>query len=129
MEEKETSHIRALQGSKVSKPVAALAGLGLAMSLGWTLSSGFKNPPTRLDTASTTVSLDWPYRGLCSELSVVLDGEPVPLSEQVLKGGLAQTSFPISLGTHQAVVTFHSIIPGLDRDYPLEIHVDQTAPD
>ena len=29
MEEKETSHIRALQGSKVSKPVAALAGLGL----------------------------------------------------------------------------------------------------
>jgi len=129
MEEKETSHIRAFQGSKVSKPVAALAGLGLAMSLGWTLSSGFKNPPTRLDTASTTVSIDWPYRGLCSELSVVLDGEPVPLSEQVLKGGLAQTSFPASLGTHQAVVTFHSIIPGLDRDYPLEIHVDQTVPD
>ena len=122
MEENVTNH------KKVSKPVAALAGLGLAMSLGWTLSSGFKNAPTRIDTSSTTVALSWPYRGLCSELSVQVDGQPVALSEQVLKGGLAQTSFPVTLGTHQAVVKFHSVIPGLDREYPVEIVVDQSAP-
>ncbi|MFA7479069.1 MAG: L,D-transpeptidase family protein [Vulcanimicrobiota bacterium] len=112
----------------ISKPVAALAGLGLAVGLGWTLTSGFKNPPTTLATPSNTVSIDWPYRGLCSDLTIAVNGQPVEFREKILKGGLAHASFPVSTGSHQAVVTFHSLVPGLNRDYALEIIVDQQPP-
>jgi hypothetical protein len=117
------------QHRKVSKPVAALAALGLAAGLGWTLLSGFKNPPTSVVTSSNAVAIDWSYRGVCGELTVVVDGQPVPMAKEAIQSGLAQATFPVPVGEHQAVVTFHSIIPGLSRDYPLAITVDQQAPE
>jgi L,D-transpeptidase-like protein/putative peptidoglycan binding protein len=116
------------QPKKISKPVAAVAALGLAMGLGWTLSSGFKSPPTSLVTSSNAVSIDWAYRGFCKELSIELDGRPVSLSDKDIQSGLAQAIVTVPTGRHEAVVTFHSLIPGLSREYPLTITVDQEPP-
>ena len=113
---------------KISKPVASVAALSLALGLGWTLSSGFKSPPTKLASSSNAVTIDWPYRGVCRDLEIEVDGRPVSLSHQSVRSGLAQATFQLPEGEHRAVVTFHSLIPGLSREYPVAVTVDQKAP-
>lgn len=113
---------------KISKPVVALATLGLAMGIGWTLSSGFKSPPVDVVAASESVSIAWPYRGVCSDLTLSVDGQTVAISDRDVGNGLARVEFSVPLGRHEAVLTFHSLIPGLSRDYPFTVTVDKDAP-
>lgn len=113
---------------KVSKPVAALAGLGLALGMGWTLSSGLKDPPSQMITSKSQVRLAVPYRGICTDLKVLNEGQTLPLTSRDIKGGLARLDFELPVGEHDLRLQFQGPIPGLERDYPLQVTVDRDPP-
>lgn len=114
--------------SRVSKGTAALAALACTVGLGWTLSSGLKSPPKTVITSSNTVSLAVPYRGMCGDLEVKNQDGTLDLHSQDVRSGLAKLSFELPAGEHDLTLHFHGVIPGLEREYPLQVTVDQTPP-
>jgi peptidoglycan hydrolase-like protein with peptidoglycan-binding domain len=112
----------------VSKPMGALAALSLAIGVGWTLSSGLKEAPRDVFSSSTNVQLASPYRGFCRQMHVFEGDREIGLTSQDVRHGLARISFQLEPGEHQVRLVFRSLIPGLDRDYPLNVTVDREPP-
>lgn len=114
--------------TKWSKRAAGFAALGLTFGLAWAVSSGFKSPPAEVVTSHSMVQLAWPYRGMCGELALYRGPEPMELSSSDVRGGLARLSFALTPGTHELTVRFQTPVPGLAREYPLTVTIDQQAP-
>lgn len=113
---------------KFSKPIAALAGISLAMGLGWTLSSGLKHQPADLVTSQSLVELAFPYRGACSEVEVYEGDRQLELRGKDIRSGLARFSLQLPPGQHELKLRFRGLIPGLDKDYEFTTTVDHQAP-
>lgn len=105
-----------------------MAGLSLTAVAAWTLSSGPKEQPGPLYSRSQAVELSLPYRGICRDLGLRLGDEELPLSFCDIGFGLAQLSFNLPEGRHELVLRFDTLVPGLERSYPLTVIVDQTPP-
>ncbi|HIB69568.1 MAG TPA: L,D-transpeptidase [Phycisphaerales bacterium] len=116
------------KGKSYSKATAAMAGLSLALGLGWTLSSGFKNEPSPLVTSHNRVEMSLPYSGVCRDLEIFsAEGQIEPELFDVRRG-LARVSLNLEPGEHQLTLKFHGLIPGLEKEYPLSVTVDKTPP-
>lgn len=115
----------ATRGASLRK---ALLGFGLAAGAAWTLASGFVNPAAEIYSSSPRVELAVPYRGICQDIEVLRNGETLKLDRQEIGSGLAQLGLHLDSGEHQLTVRFRTLIPGLEKDYPLMVVVDQVAP-
>ena len=113
---------------KISKPTAAVAGMGLALGLGWTLSSGFKGLPAEVVSSSQDVRIASSYRGFCHQISVFEGERELQLSDRDVGRGLARFGLHLKPGQHDLRLRFKSLVPGLERDYPLTVVVDEEAP-
>lgn len=115
--------------SKVSKPILALAGAGLVMSLAWVGLSGLKG--RRLETISShnKVELNLPYRGLCTDLTVSEGGKRLSPSAKAIKGGIATLTLELPDGDHDLTLGFQGPIPGLRHVYPYKVVIDRQAPE
>jgi len=112
----------------MKKRPTLLAAACLALSLGWTMASGFENPPPRIVSDRETVHLSLPYRGVCSDVTLFRDGQPVPTSKKKVADGLAGVAIDLPPGEHDLTVQFQGAIPGSERLYPLVVEVDKTPP-
>lgn len=106
----------------------ALVGFGLAAGAAWTLASGFVAPAPTLYSKSQAVKMTLPYRGVCQQVSVLRQGEVLPLDSWEARSGQARVALSLAAGEHQLTLRFHTLLPGLERDYPVTVVVDQTAP-
>ena len=117
------------KGKKFSKGTAALAGLSLAVGLGWTLSSGLKKEPVPLMTSQEKVEMSLGYRGICRDLEVFSEGRRLEPDVADVRGGLARILLNLEPGEHRLTLKFHGLIPGLEREYPVTVTVDKTPPE
>ena len=113
---------------RVSRLAAALAGFGLTAAAAWIALSGFHDVPAELYTSRSNVEFSLPYRGLCRGLSVTVDGRPIRLGLQDIHSGLARFTVPLTAGQHELSLRFDTLLPGLERSYPMTVVVDQTPP-
>jgi hypothetical protein len=107
---------------------AALAGFGLTAVAAWALSSGLTEPPSQVFTPSQNVEMSLPYRGFCQRLTLHLGDTELALSSEDVRSGLARISFPLPAGRHDLLLRFDTMVPGMQRDYPFTVVVDQTPP-
>jgi hypothetical protein len=115
-------------GGRLSRLAAALAALGLVAGGAWTLSSGFCDLASQISSNRKQVELSLPYRGFCGGVKVQEGGRELPLEYQDVQAGLARFSLPLTLGKHELVLHFQTIIPGWEHEYALTVTVDQTPP-
>jgi len=113
----------------MTRLAGALTGFAATGVAAWTLLSGLSAPPEQVFTRSTQVQLSLAYRGMCRDLRVSdADGNVISLGAQDIRSGLARLSFPLPAGRHDLTLTFDSVIPGMERSYPLTVIVDSTPP-
>lgn len=114
---------------KVSKPILALAGAGLMMSLAWVGLSGLKGRTHETISSHNKVELNLPYRGLCSDLTVSEAGTLLSPSAKTIKGGIATLTLEFPDGEHDLNLQFQGPIPGLRHVYPYRVVIDRQAPE
>ena len=113
---------------RMTRLAAAMTGFGLTAVAAWTMLSGLSEPPEQVFTRNSQVQLSLPYRGVCQSLRVSSDDQEIALTVADIRAGLARVSFPLPAGRHDLVLTFDSVIPGMQRTYPLTVIVDSTPP-
>lgn len=114
--------------SRVTRLAAALSGFGLTAVSAWALSSGLTKPPTELFSRTEQLTLSFPYRGVCQNLSLMKDGRELPLLSCDVRAGLARASILLPVGRHDIEVHFDTLLPGLQRSYPVSVVIDSTPP-
>lgn len=122
------SEAEKISGASATTLRKALMGFGLAAGAVWTLASGFVAPAPTVYSKSSQVELSLPYRGVCQQVSILQQGKILPLTSWEARSGQARLALELPPGEHQLALRFHTLLPGLEHDYPVKVVVDQTAP-
>jgi hypothetical protein len=114
--------------NRLTRLAAAMAGFGLTAVAAWTLSAGLTDPPEEVFSRSSMIELALPYQGFCRGVSVQQGEQQLSLASEDIRAGLARLAFPLPPGQHELTLCFDTPVPGLQRNYPLRVVVDQTPP-